>query len=154
MELGKARWGAIYCVYYRTYAHSSRSVQIWFGSITISARLYIVTSPADDEVIKWKHFPRYWSFVRGIHRSPVNSLHKGRWRGARMFSWIYTWISGWVNKRKAGDLRHHRAHYDVTVMDSLHAYANTGCLAAAIPHMLYLATLAIVLGIWNRRLKF
>ena len=21
------------------------------------------------EVIKWKHFPRYWPFVRGIHRS-------------------------------------------------------------------------------------
>ena len=26
-----------------------------------------------DDVIKWKHFPRYWPFVRGIHRSPVNS---------------------------------------------------------------------------------
>ena len=24
-----------------------------------------------DDVIKWKHFPRYWSFVRGIHRSPA-----------------------------------------------------------------------------------
>ena len=24
-----------------------------------------------DYVIKWKHFPRHWSFVRGIHRSPV-----------------------------------------------------------------------------------
>ena len=23
----------------------------------------------DDDVIKWKHFPRYWPFVRGIHRS-------------------------------------------------------------------------------------
>ena len=21
-----------------------------------------------DDVIKWKHFPRYWPFVRGIHR--------------------------------------------------------------------------------------
>ena len=26
-------------------------------------------------VIKWKRFPRYWPFVRGIHRSPVNSPH-------------------------------------------------------------------------------
>ena len=26
-----------------------------------------------DDVIKWKHFPRYWPFARGIHRSPVNS---------------------------------------------------------------------------------
>ena len=23
-----------------------------------------------DDVIKWKHFPRYWTFVRGIHRLP------------------------------------------------------------------------------------
>ena len=23
-----------------------------------------------DDVIQWKHFPRYWPFVRGIHRSP------------------------------------------------------------------------------------
>ena len=30
-----------------------------------------------DDVIKWKHFPRYWPFVRGIHRSPVNFPHKG-----------------------------------------------------------------------------
>ena len=22
------------------------------------------------DIIKWKHFPRYWSFVRGIHRWP------------------------------------------------------------------------------------
>ena len=35
-----------------------------------------------DDVNKWKHFPRYWPFVRGIHRSPVNSPHKGQWRGA------------------------------------------------------------------------
>ena len=31
-----------------------------------------------DDVIKWKHFPRYWPFVRGIRRSPVNSPHKGQ----------------------------------------------------------------------------
>ena len=28
-------------------------------------------------VIKWKHSPRYWPFVRGIHRWPVVSSHKG-----------------------------------------------------------------------------
>ena len=26
-----------------------------------------------DDVIKWKHFPRHWPFVWGIHRSLVNS---------------------------------------------------------------------------------
>ena len=70
-----------------------------------------------DDVIKRKHFPRYWPFVRGIHRSPVNSPHKGQWRGALMFSLIYIWINGWVNNREAGDLRRNRAHYDVIVME-------------------------------------
>ena len=41
-----------------------------------------------DDVIKWKHFPRHWPFVRGIHRSPGTSSHKGQWRGALMFSLI------------------------------------------------------------------
>ena len=44
-----------------------------------------------DDVIKWKYFPRYWPFVRGIHRSPVNSPHKGQWRGALRFSMICAW---------------------------------------------------------------
>ena len=64
-----------------------------------------------DDVIKWKHFPRYWPFVRGIHRSPVNCPHKGQWR-----------INGWVNKREAGDLRRHRGHYDVIVMTDINLY--------------------------------
>ena len=32
------------------------------------------------------------------------------------FSLICTRINGWVNNREAGDLRRHRAHYDVIVM--------------------------------------
>ena len=79
-----------------------------------------------DEVIVlgaawWRHqmetFPRYWPFVRGPHRSPANSPHKGQWRGALMFSLICAWTNGWANNQDAGDLRRHRAHYDVTVMD-------------------------------------
>ena len=66
--------------------------------------------------MKWKHFPRDWPFVWGIHRSPVNSPHKGQWRRALMFSLICVWINGWVNNRDSGDLRRHRAHYDVIVM--------------------------------------
>ena len=71
-----------------------------------------------DDVIKWKHFPRNWPFVREIHRSPVNFPHKGQWRGALMFSLIYAWINVWVNNREAGDLRRQHGHYDVIVMTS------------------------------------
>ena len=46
----------------------------------------------------WRHqmetFPRYWPFVCGIHRSPLNSPHKGQWQGALIFSLICT-----LNKR-------------------------------------------------------
>ena len=69
-----------------------------------------------DDVIKWKYFPRYWPFVRGIHRSPVKSPHKDQWRGALMLSLICVWINDWVNNREACDLRRYRAHYDVIVM--------------------------------------
>ena len=69
-----------------------------------------------DDVIKWKYFPRYWPFVREIHRSPVNFPHKGQWRGALMFTLICARMNGWVNNSEAGDLRRYLAHYDVIVM--------------------------------------
>ena len=47
---------------------------------------------------------------------PVNSPHKGQWRVALMFSLICTCTTGWTNNRDAGDLRRHRALYDVTEM--------------------------------------
>ena len=44
-----------------------------------------------DDVIKWEQFPLSWPFVRGIHRSPVDSHHEGQWRGALMFFLICAW---------------------------------------------------------------
>ena len=79
---------------------------------------YISFSPAlvNYDVIKWKHFPRYWPFVRRINRSPVNPPHKGQWRGDLVFSLICAWINAWVSNRQAGDLGRYRVHYDVIVM--------------------------------------
>ena len=57
---------------------------------------------------------QFWSWSWSwIHRSPVNSLQKGQWRGALVFCLICAWTNGWVNNRDAGDLRRHRAHYDI-----------------------------------------
>ena len=36
-----------------------------------------------------------------------------------MFSLICAWRNGWVNNCDGGDLRRHRAHYDVIVMNYL-----------------------------------
>ena len=100
------------------------SVQRVVNSFQSKSRWWIVraylwdneSTLTHEDVIKWKHFPRNWPFVQGIHRSPVNSPHKGPWRGALKFSVICVWINDWVNNRKAGDLRRHLGHYDVIVM--------------------------------------
>ena len=70
----------------------------------------------DRDVIKWKRFPRYRPFVRGIHRSPENSPHNGQWRGALKYSLMCAWTNGWVTNQGDGDWRRHRANYYVTVM--------------------------------------
>ena len=98
-----------------SYKKSAFVVSVWFLRYVVKHRWY-GSNLLSHDVIKWKHFPRYWPFVRGIHRSPVNSPHKCRWRGALMFSLICAWTSGWVNNRDAGDLRRHCPHHDVTAM--------------------------------------
>ena len=49
---------------------------------------------------KWKHFPRYWPFVRSFHVFFDLGLNK-------LLS----------KNREAGDLRRYRTHYDVIVMN-------------------------------------
>ena len=111
-------WNCIWKCLLRNGGHIVQGKMNWVnkssGRSTLELKFHLRV-PHDD-VIKWKHFPRYWPFVRGIHRSPVNSSHKGQWRGALMFSMICAWINGWVNNGEAVDLRFHSAHYDVIVM--------------------------------------
>ena len=64
----------IFMVGFRTF-HHSRSIPIH--------------NTFHDDVIKWKHFPRYWPYVRGIHRSPVVPLTKVS--GAEL--WCSLWYS-------------------------------------------------------------
>ena len=60
-------------------------------------------------------FPRYWPFARGIRR--WIPLTKASDAELLMFSLICACTNGWANGGDAGDLRRHRAHYDVTVMN-------------------------------------
>ena len=127
--LALVRWQDIISTNYgllnwRIYVSLGLSVShIWCDIYNIS-RKYVLSSTrhdainllCHDDVIKWKHFPRYWRFVRGIHQSPENSPHKGQWRGTLMLSLICVWINGWVNNREAGNLRRYRAHYAVIVL--------------------------------------
>ena len=68
----------------------------------------------------WRHqmetFSALLAICAGNSPVPVNSPHKGQWRGALVFSLICARIDCWVNTGEAGDLRHHPAHYDIIVM--------------------------------------
>ena len=68
----------------------------------------------------WRHQMETFSALLAIcaGNSPVTHEFPAQRPVTRtlMFSLICAWINGWVNIDEAGDLRHHRAHYDVTVM--------------------------------------
>ena len=51
--------------------------------------------------------------------SPVTGEFPSQRPVTRSFDFA-PWINGWVNNREAGDLRRHRAHYDVIVMLMMH----------------------------------
>ena len=55
---------------------------------------------------KWCHQMKTVSVLLalcgGIHRLPVDSPHKGQWRGALTFSLICAWTNTWSNNRDAG----------------------------------------------------
>ena len=61
----------------------------------------------------WRHQMGTFSALPALC---AENPHKGLWRGALIFSLKCVWINSWVNNRGAGDLRRHRAHYDVSVM--------------------------------------
>ena len=77
-------------------------------------------SPLPTTYTWWRHqmetFSALLTLCAGNSPVPVNSPHKGQWRGALMFSFICVWINDWVNNREASDLRRHISHYDVTVL--------------------------------------
>ena len=106
----------------------NNDVETIINNDVIRANFYCEDIGYHDDVIKWKHFPRFWPFVRGIQKSPLKSPHKGQWRGASMFSLICARINGWANNRETGNLRSYRAHYDVTVMIHIDGKLNSNGL--------------------------
>ena len=51
-----------------------------------------------DDDIKWKHFPRYWTFVRGIHRS--RWIPRTKASGAEL--WCFRWSAPELSKQPWG----------------------------------------------------
>ena len=70
--------------------------------------------------------------VLGVENSSVNSPLKVQWCRAVMLSLIYALTNSWSNSLDAGDLRRHRANYDITVMRDIqnrsHAYKSNNLI--------------------------
>ena len=73
----------------------------------------------------WRHHMEIFSALLAIcaGNSPIPGEFPAQRSATQsfdvMFSLICVWINGWVNYRKAGDLRRYRAHYDVIIVMSL-----------------------------------
>ena len=102
--------------------NSPRLMLLFVKCATVN-KVYLILS----YLIKWKPLSRYWPLVRGNHRSPVDSPHKGQWRGALMFSWSAPEQTR-ANNRDVGDLRRHRAHYDVIVVRVQSGRCSSRCI--------------------------
>ena len=76
-----------YCSMLPIKSYNGSTLAIGFTSTIIRRILFYNTHGYHDYVIKWKHFSRICPLVWGIHWSPVNSPHKGQWRGALCFLW-------------------------------------------------------------------
>ena len=61
-SVNRPQWSLVCFSYYRQFSVDSRD------SIT-KPSINVVTLATHDDVIKWKHFPHNWPFVRGIRRS-------------------------------------------------------------------------------------
>ena len=87
----------------------------WISTSCEAKRTHCFMMTSSNE----KKIPHYWPFVRGIHLSAVAGefpAQRSVTRSSDVFFDLCLNKWGRVNSRKADDLRHHRAHYDVTAM--------------------------------------
>ena len=113
----------VFLKYILVYIHHQQLYTDWDiinVSYAINSTVNMICNTSFIFILWWRHqmetFSALLAFVKGIHWSPMDSPHKGQWRRTLMFSLICAWTNAWANNRDADDLRHHRAHYDVTVI--------------------------------------
>ena len=107
-------------VYYR---HSSRRYQNNFRRLLSLGNLYPVAVVFENVLYFchpwWRHQMETFSALLAICAGDSPVTLRPVTRSFDVF-FDLRWINGWVNNRKAGDLRRHRAHYDVIVMARYH----------------------------------
>ena len=85
-------------------------------SVTIWDFCIVVAEPIHDDVIKWNLFGVIGLLCGDFTCHRWIPLTKASDAELWCFLWPVPWINGWVNNSEAGDLRRHRAHYDVIVL--------------------------------------
>ena len=117
-------------------------VIVWLHSVHLQSLLRIAVTHPHKLVNEWRPmitsshgsiFPRHWPFVREIHRSQMNSPHTSVARSFDVFL-ICARTNGWVHNPDADDLRPHRVHYYVILMQiSLSWYRHCENVPECIP---------------------
>ena len=82
--------------------------------VTGTSQLYLKWG-FQEYVIKWTHFPRYWPFVGEFTGHRWLPSQRPLTRSFDVFFYLHPkkWL---IKKGDPSDLKHHRAHYDATVM--------------------------------------
>ena len=99
-------WLQIIAVLYKSVypIHSSELLQCYCSNRATAPML----------VTRWRHrmeiFYALLALCEGIYRWPGDSIHKGRWRGALIFSLVCAQTNGLTNSWITGDMRHHDFH--------------------------------------------
>ena len=102
----------------KSFQHSKLHLTWWRHQIeTFSALLAICAgnSPVTGEFPAQRPVMRSFGVFFDLR---LNQQLIKQWSNAELWCLFCAWLSGWVNNGEAGDLRHHRAHYEVTVMKS------------------------------------
>ena len=113
---------------HQTMEHGSKSLTLMTYRLNThdlnSFRDFVVSRLCFPVHAGWRHqietFPRYWPFMRGMHRLRMDSPHKGQWCGGLMFCLMCAWTNDGANNPVASDLGRHLANRDVIVMGKVY----------------------------------
>ena len=90
------------------------------ATFVVLGEILSLENPYIDLFSRWRHQMEIFSALLALcaRKSPVTCDFPSQRPVKRSFdvSLIWAWMHGRVNNREAGDLRRHRAHYDVIVM--------------------------------------
>ena len=126
-------WFCEVALFLKSYHFVNRCIDVQRGCLFFNLAIFtfdIVTVTWSGRLIWWRHQMETFSALLAIcegnlpvtGRFPLTKASDVEL--ALMFSLICAWTNGRANNLYAGDLRRHRAHYHITVMNKENPIAN------------------------------